>query len=43
MRSPFKTGLITVKNADGEEVSMTTPIDTNPKRKSFKRIRSNTS
>ena len=40
MRSPFKTGLITVKNADGEEVSMTTPIDTNPKRRSFKRIRS---
>tara|TARA_R110000851_G_scaffold190877_5_gene341569 strand:- start:620 stop:1576 length:957 start_codon:yes stop_codon:yes gene_type:complete len=40
MRSPFKTGLITVKNADGEEVSMTTPIDTNPKRRSFNRIRS---
>ena len=40
MRSPFKTGLITVKNADGEEVLMTTPIDTNPKRRSFKRIRS---
>ena len=40
MRSPFKTAIITVKNADGEEVSMTTPIDTNPKRRSFNRIRS---
>jgi len=40
MRSPFKTAIITVKNADGEEVVMKTPIDTNPKRRSFNRIRS---